>query len=181
VVTIPAAVWRGGPVLRALTVGGTAGLSLGGLAWLDSGFFVSGVIVMIVVGTFYGVWMGRRMARYWPSASNLSGAERVTVARAVRRGEPIDNARLNAPLREYGRGLRAAAETEPWLRWMLALALAVSAVAAAWDAFAGSWGNIVASAIYLTALLIEVFWYPGWRAHLLANADIASASARKSF
>ena len=85
--------------------------ALGALAWLDSGFWISGVIVLVVVGTFYGVWMARRMARYWPGAKDLSGEQRVAVARAVRRGEPIGDARLSQPVIDYSRALHAAAET----------------------------------------------------------------------
>jgi hypothetical protein len=174
VVTIPAAVWRGGFAPRALTTGGALGLCVGALAWLDSGFWISGVIVLLVVGTFYGVWMARRMARYWPTAMDLSGEQRVAVARAVRRGEPIDDARLSQPVIDYSRALHAAAETGRWVRWVLVFVLVVGLGAAAWDAVYGSWGNTVASAIYLVAIGVELFWMPKWQAHLLANADRAA-------
>jgi hypothetical protein len=180
VVTIPAAVWRGGFALRALTVGGAVGLSLGALAWLDSGFPVAGAIVFVVVGTFYGGWMARRMARYWPDAKDLSGEQRVAVARAVRRGEPTADARLSQPVIDYSRALHAAAETGRWLRWALVFVLAVGVGAAVWDAVFGSWGNTVASAVYLAALVVELFWMPKWQTQLLANADLAAALARKS-
>ncbi|WP_308203711.1 hypothetical protein [Mycolicibacterium gadium] len=118
-VTIPAVVWRGGFALRALTTGGVVGLCVGALAWLDSGFWISGVIVLVVVGTFYGAWMARRMARYWPGAKDLTGKERVAVATAVRRGEPIEDARLSQPVIDYSSGLHDAAEKGRWLRWVL--------------------------------------------------------------
>lgn len=180
VVTVPAVVWRGGFALRALTTGAAVGVSAGALAWLDSGFLISGVIVLVVVGTSYGVWMARRMARYWPGAKDLSGEQRVAVAWAARRGEPIDDARLSQPVIDYSRALHAAAETGRWLRWVLVFVLVVGVGAAAWDAVYGSWGNTVASAIYLAALVVEVFWMPRWQARLLANADRAAALAQKS-
>jgi hypothetical protein len=180
VVTIPAEVWRGGFALRALTAGAAVGLSVGALAWLDSGFLISGVIVLVVVGTFYGVWMARRMARYWPGAKDLSGEQRVAVARAVRRGEPIDDARLSQPVIDYSRGLHAAAETGRWLRWLLVFVLVVGVGTAAWDAVYGSWGNTVASAIYLAALVVEVFWMPKWQQRLLDNADRAADKVPRS-
>ena len=179
-VTVPAAVWRGGFALRALMTGGVVGLSLGVLSWLDSGFWISGLIVLVVVGTFYGVWMARRMTRYWPGAKALSGDERVAVVRAVRRGEPIEDPSYSAAVIDYGRGLHAAAEQGRWLRWVLVFVLVVAAGTAVWDAVYGSWGNAVASGIYLVALAVEVFWMPKYHAQLLANADRAVTSAQKS-
>jgi len=69
----------------ALVIGAAVGIALGALAWLDSGFLVSGVIVLVVTGVFYGIWMPRRMNRYWPGARQLSGDERVAVVRTARR------------------------------------------------------------------------------------------------
>jgi hypothetical protein len=48
---------------------------------------------------------------------------------------------------------------------------------AVWDTVFGSWGNGVASAIYLVALLVELFWWPKRQDRLLANADRAAAIA----
>jgi hypothetical protein len=180
VVTIPAAVWRGGFALRALTTGGVVGSCVGVLAWLDSGFWVSGLIVFVVVGTCYGIWMARRMARYWPGAKDLTGEERVAVARAVRAGKPLDDDRLSQPVIDYSRGLHAAAQTARWLRWMLIFVLVVAVATAAWDAVSGSWGNLVASVIYLAALAVEAFWLPKHQAKLLVNADLAAALAGDS-
>ncbi|AEV75771.1 hypothetical protein MycrhN_5296 [Mycolicibacterium rhodesiae NBB3] len=189
-VTIPAAAWRGEFAVRALTIGPVVGLCLGALAWLDSGFWLSGVVVFVVVGTLYGVLMARRMARYWPGARDLNGEQRVAVARAVRRGEAVgaapagtsdaDDARLSQPVIDYRDGLRAAAETGWWLRWLLIFILVVAVGTAVWDWQYGSWGNAIASAIYLVALLAEVFWMPKYQTRLLANADQAAALARKA-
>lgn len=169
-VTVPAVVWRGGFARRALTVGGFVGLCLGALAWLDSGFLLSGVIVTVVVGTFYGIWMARRMDRYWPGSKKLSGQDRVAVVRAVRAGDNIDDAKLASPLVEYARGLCAAADEARPLRWVLAVVLVVALGVAAWDAVYGSWGSAIASVIYLVALLVEVFWWPKRQSRLLAHA-----------
>lgn len=178
-VTIPAPAWRGGFALRALTTGGVVGICVGFLAWLDSGFWLSGLIVLVFSGTVYGIFMARRMDRYWPGAKDLTGDERVAVARAVRQGQPIGDP-LSQPVIEYSAGLHAAAETGRWLRWLLIFVLVVAVATAAWDAVYGSWGNLVASAIYLVALVVEVFWLPRHQARLLANADTAATSARKS-
>jgi hypothetical protein len=109
VVTIPAFVSRGGFARRALTIGATVGIALGALAWLDSGFLLSGVIVFVVVGVFFGIWMSRRMNRYWPGAKQPSGDERVSVVRTVRRGEPIGDPRLAQAVIDYSTGMHTAA------------------------------------------------------------------------
>jgi hypothetical protein len=180
VVMVPAFVWRGGFLGRAVIIGGVAGACLGSLAWLDSGFLVVGLIVLVIIGVFVGTWMSRRMARYWPGSKELTGDQRMTVVRAARRGERIDDARLAQPVIDYGRGLHAAAEKAlPW-RWLLMFLLTVAAVMAVWDAVFGSWGNAVASAIYLVALLVELFWWPKRQEQLLVNADRAAEMARQS-
>ncbi len=73
---------------RALTIGGSVGgLCLGVLAWLDSGGLpVVGAVVFAVAGGIYGLWMSRRMARFWPESARLTGAQRMTVVRAARCG-----------------------------------------------------------------------------------------------
>jgi O-antigen/teichoic acid export membrane protein len=159
-------------------VGGAVGIALGAMSWLDSGFLLSGVVVLVVVGAFYGIWMARRMARYWPGAKRLSGDERVTVVRAARRGERIDNARLAQAGVDYSSGMHAAAERARPFRWLLPLVLVVSLGTAVWDAVYGSWGNAAASAIYLALLLIELFWWPKRRDELLANGDRAADIAQ---
>ncbi|BBX92864.1 hypothetical protein H5U98_16410 [Mycolicibacterium boenickei] len=172
-VTVPAFVWRSGPAGRALVIGAAVGVVLGVLAWLDSGFWVSGVIVLVVVGTCYGIWMARRMARYWPMSRQLSGADRVAVVRAARAGERIDDPRLVGAAREYRRGVHEAAESARPFRWLLPLVLVVAAASALWDAVFGSVGNVVVSVVYLAALVVELFWWPQRQAQLLARVDHA--------
>lgn len=175
-VTVPAVVWRGGPVRRAALVGGCVGPALGAMAWLDSGMLVAGAIAAVVVAVFSGVWMSRRMARYWPGSAKLSGDDRVSVVRTARLGRRVEDARLAQPVIEYSRGLRAAAESaRPW-RWLLVFVLVAAVGMAVWDAVFGSWGNAVASVIYVAALGVELFWWPGRQARLLANADGAAVS-----
>jgi len=173
VITVPAFVWRSGFTGRALIVGAGVGMVLGVLSWLDSGFWVSGVLVLVIVGTFYGIWMARRMARYWPMSKQLTGADRVAVVRAARAGERIEDPRLVDAARDYGRGVHAAAETARPFRWLLPLVLVVALASALWDAVFGSVGNAVVSVIYLAALAVELSWWPRRQAQLLANVDRA--------
>lgn len=174
VLLVPAFVWRGGLLSRGLLIGGAVGVCLGALAWLDSGLLLAGLLVLAILAVFYGIWVPRRTQRYWPGARHLSGGDRVAVVRAARTGERIENPALAQPVIDYTQGLRTAVEEGRSLRWLLAFILVVAVATAAWDAAFGSWGNLVVSAIYLAALVAEVFWYPRRRHRLLANADRAA-------
>ena len=148
------------------------------LSWLDSGMWLSAIIVVVVTGLIYGIWLPRRMARNWPGAKQLSGEDRVTVARTARRGERIAEVRLAQPVIDYSDGMHKAAEQLRAFRWVVPLILVVAVATTVWDAVYGSWGNAVASVIYLVALLIELFWWPKRRDELLANGDRAADVAR---
>ncbi len=179
-VTVPAFIWRYGPVLRGLILGLGVGGFLGALAWLDSGILLGGLIVFVVLSLFYGVWMVRRMSRHWADAKQLSGPERAQVAGAARGGHRIDDPGLAQAVVGYRNGLHAAAENARPFRWLLPIVLVVGIVTAAWDAVFGTWGNAIASAIYLVMLLVELFWWPKRQRQLLDNADHAAAMARDS-
>jgi hypothetical protein len=172
-VTVPALVWRYGPLLRGLIVGMGLGGFLGALAWLDSGFAMAGVIAFVAILLFYGGWMSRRMTRHWPSAAQLTGLERERVVSAARSGLRIDDPQLVPALTDYCNGLHNAAEESKPFRWVLWFVLVVAIGTAVWDGVFGSWGNLVVSVIYLLMLVGEVFWWPKRRAQLLGNADRA--------
>lgn len=177
-VTVPAFAWRGGFLRRALTIGVPVGIVLGGLAWIDSGALLGGIVAIVVTGLIYGIVMPRRMNRYWPGANELSGEDRVTVVRAARRGEHVGDARLAQAVLDYSQGLHAAEEGARPFRWLMPLVLVVAVATAVYDAVFGSWGNAVVSAIYFAALLLELLWWPKRRDQLLANADHAAEIAR---
>lgn len=159
---------------RAVVLGLGFGACVGLLSWLDSGVPAVGGIVFLVVGTCYGVWMARRMGRYWPEARDLTGDERVTVVGAARRGEQLADVRLGKSLADYSRGMHAAADAARPIRWVIGLVLVVAVFTAVWDSLNGSWGNAVASGLYLLALILEVFWWPKRSNALLNNAHRAA-------
>jgi hypothetical protein len=167
-------VWRGGAFRRAVTLAVAIGLFLGVLAWIDSGLLLGGIIAFVITSVVYGIVMHRRMAQYWPGAKQLTGDERVTVVRTARSGDPIGEPWLAQPVIDYSRGFHAAAETGRLVRWFLIFILVVAVGTAVWDAVFGSWGNAVASAIYLVLLLFELFWWPKRLKQLLTNADRAA-------
>ncbi|MBJ8345496.1 hypothetical protein [Antrihabitans sp. YC2-6] len=178
-VTLPAFVWRGGFVRRAATIGIGFGGALGALAWLDSGMLLSGAIVFVVSGSCYGIWMARRMARYWPESTQLPDAERVALVKSARRGESLTDPRLASAVIAYCGGIRAAVETSRMFRWVLWFVLVVAMGVAVYDAVLGSVGNGIASAVYLAALVVEIFWWPKREAELVANCDRAAESAKQ--
>jgi hypothetical protein len=179
-VTMPAIVWRGGSFCRGVTVGVCTGPFFGVLAWLDSGMLIAGAIVCVVLGVGSGWWMARRMARCWPRAHELSGVQRVAVVSAARRGGRLDDERLAPAVVDYGRALRAAAEGNRRVHWVIVVVLVAAVATAAWDAALGSPGNVVASCVYLLLIGLELFWWPTRRAALLTNAERASEMARQS-
>ncbi|MBV8929237.1 MAG: hypothetical protein JO152_08955 [Mycobacteriaceae bacterium] len=178
-VVVPAWVWRGGAVARAVTIGLPVGLVLGLVAFADSGMPLSGAVVFVVVGPVYGIVMARRMSRFWPGAKGLSGADRVTVARATRRGDDVTEPRLAPAVIDYADGLRAAAEQARSYRWLMWLLLVVSLAVAVLDAFVGTILNGVVSWLFVVFFVVEMWWWPQIQAHLLANADRARARARQ--
>ena len=180
-VLLPAIAWRGGAVLRGVTLGVSAGLFFGALAWLDSGMLLSGGIVLVVLGVGYGIWIGRQMSRHWPGAAELSGAQRVAVVAAARQGDRIGDDSLASAVVDYSRALRAAAdEYGPIRRAVIVFVLVVAAAMALWDAAFGSWGNAAVSVVYLALAGLELFWVPRRREELLTNADHAAARARQA-
>ncbi|AGB23213.1 hypothetical protein Mycsm_02888 [Mycobacterium sp. JS623] len=179
-VTVPAFVWRGDFLRRAVIIGGALGIVLGAMAWIDSGLLLAGILTVFMTGLIYGSWMPRRMRRYWPGAEQLSGEDRVTVAGTARRGEHVGDSRLAQPVVDYSAGMHAAAEQAKPYRWVLPLILVVSVATVLWDSIFGTWGNAIVSVIYLVALLIELLWWPKKRDELLANGDRAAEMARQT-
>jgi hypothetical protein len=73
--------------------------------------------------------------------------------------------------------MRAAVDNGRPFRWVLPLVLVVAVGTTIWDGLFGTWGNAIASVIYLVLLLVEIFWWPKRREQLLANSDRAAEMA----
>ncbi|BBY66636.1 hypothetical protein [Mycolicibacterium helvum] len=175
--TVPAFVWRGSALARAVIVGLGGGVFLGLLAWLDSGLWFAALIVLVVMTLFSGAWLGRRMVRYWPGASALTGEQRERVAGVTHWGGRIGDPALAQPVVDFADGMHKAAESGRPFRWVVPLVLAVAVVVAVWDSAFGSTREMVASLLYLVLLAFELFWWPGRRDRLLVNADRAKERA----
>jgi hypothetical protein len=123
--------------------------------------------------------MARRMARSWPGARALTGAQRVAVVAATRRGDRIGDDALAPAVVHYSRALQAEAEKYRPLRWVIVFILVVAVAAAAWNALLGSLGNAVVSFAYLLLIVLELILWPRRQADLLTNAHCASAKAHQ--
>ena len=178
-VGIPAWVWRFGLVVRALIAGGSVGIVIGLLAFFGSNVVLAGLIVFVIVSLAYGAVMGRRMAKFWPGAKGLGGADRVTVVRATRSGRDIGDARLASAIVEYSRALHQAAEGFRLWWWLIAVLGVVALATAIADTIFSPVGEAVVSWLYFAFFPVEAFWWPRRQAHILANAQRAADAASR--
>jgi len=175
--TVPAVVWRGNAFWRAVIVGLGAGVGLGLLSWLDSGLWFVALIVLAIMTLFYGIWLGRRMVRYWPGASALTGRQRERVAGVTHWGGRIGDPALAQSVVDFADGMHKAEAAGRPFRWVIPLVLAVGIGVAVWDSVFGSTRDLIASLVYLVLMGFELFWWPGRRDRLLDNADRAKERA----
>jgi hypothetical protein len=178
--TVPAWVWRGGPVVRGLILGVCGGLFFGAVAWLDSGMWLAGAVVFVVLSIASGIRMSLGMRRYWPGRTELTGPQREAVVGAARRGDRIGDVTLAPAVIDFRDALYAAADKRRPLRWLIVVVLVVAVASAVWDGVYGSVGNLIVSAVYVALIGVELFWWPKRQADLLANADRAAEVAREA-
>jgi hypothetical protein len=69
-----------------MIVGLAVAVVLALLALIGSNSPLAGVAAIVGIGVIYSVIMARRMSKCWPGAKDLSGTDRVAVARAARSG-----------------------------------------------------------------------------------------------
>jgi hypothetical protein len=177
---VPAWTWWGGVVYRAVCVGVPVGIFLAALVFAESGVMLGAVVAFVVISTFNGVVMARRMDRFWPAARDLSAGDRVAAVRAARRGQDIDQARLASAAIQYAGGLRKAYEQARRWRWFIWLAAAAMLVLAVLDSISGPPRTAVVSWLFVVFFAVEIFWWPLAQDRLLANAERTAESARRA-
>jgi hypothetical protein len=176
---LPCWVWRGGLGWRAVIIAVVAAIVLGAFAFGDSGSALGAVVAGLVAGSVTGIIMARRTAKFWPGAADLAGADRVSVVRAVRRGQPIGEARLASAVIGYAAGLRAARAEARRFWWVLWLFAAVSVAFAVADTMFGPTRVAVVSWLVVAFFVVELLWWPHRQAVLVSNAEQAEKSARQ--
>lgn len=160
---VPAWVWRGGPVRRAVSVGLPAGLFFGAFVLAESGSWFGAAVAVLVLGPFHGIWVARRMARVWPGAAHLDAADRVAVVHASRRGENIGQARLARAVIEYGDGLRQARAHGRLFASMVLLFAGLALALALIDTVTGTMRETAVSWAFVALVLLELTCWPGSR------------------
>ncbi|MFF9087524.1 hypothetical protein ACF1BE_14085 [Streptomyces sp. NPDC014991] len=109
------------PTCRGVGAGLGAGVLSAAFVLVEAGSWPGAVVVLVVLGLFYGIRVARRMSGLWPEAARLSGAERAAVVRATRRGEAVGDPRLAPSVAGYAGALRRAAEEDRLRRWVVVL------------------------------------------------------------
>lgn len=178
-VVIPSWVWRGGAVFRAVIVGLSVGVFFGALGWAESGSIAALLAVGVLGPLVFGIPIARRMARLWPEAKKLIGADRAAVVRAVRRGQKIDEPRLAHAVIEYACALRQARDDARRYRWVIPLVGLLSLILAVIDSFFGSIRLAVVSWVWVVIVVTELLWWPRKQVQLFSNAERAEAQARQ--
>jgi hypothetical protein len=177
VVVIPSWVWRGGAVFRAVIVGLSVGIFFGALGWAESGSIAALLAIGVLGPLVFGIPITRRMARLWPEAKTLIGADRAAVVRAVRRGQKIDEPHLAHAVIEYASGLRQAQDQARRYRWVILLVAMLSLILAVTDSFFGSIRLALVSWLWLAIVVAELLWWPRKQVELLSKAERAETLA----
>lgn len=176
---MPSWVWRGGAVFRAVIVGLSVGIFFGALGWAESGSIAALIAVGVLGPLVFGIGIARRMARLWPAAEKLIGADRAAVVRAARRGQEIDEPQLAHAVIEYASGLRQAQEQARRYRWVIPLVAILSLILAVTDSFFGSIRLALVSWLWVAIVVAELLWWPRKQVDLLSNAERAEVLARQ--
>lgn len=138
------------------------------------------LLALVVLGPLvFGIPITRRMARMWPGARKLDGADRVAVVRATRRGQAINDPHLAHAVIEYGRGLRQAQEQSRRYRWAIPLVAILSLILAITDSFFGSMRMALVSWLWVAIVVAELVWWPRQQIDLLSNVERAELLARQ--
>lgn len=173
---VPGWVWRGGSVYRAVCAGVPVGIFLAALVFAESGVMLGALVVFVVISIFTGVSVARRMGRAWPAGTDLRPDERVAVSSAVRRGQPIADARLAPAAVEYARALRVAGQQTRRGQWLVSVGAAAVLVLAVIDSFVATPRVAAVSWLIVVIFAAEILWWPRVRDRLLVNAERAGDS-----
>jgi hypothetical protein len=173
-------VWAGGRLTTAAYVGISAGLAIAALTYAWTGSFTEAANRGVITGILTGAWTAYTMWLRWPQAERLAPDDRVAVARTVRTGADIGDARLAAAVADYAGVVRREHESAlRRSRWLAPLAIVVIGGSAVALTVAGDTREAVVTWV-LTAwtVVVAAWWEPRKRARGITNARHAETARR---
>lgn len=172
-------VWGHGRLWSAVRIGVPTGFLFGAIQFAQTGSLGAALYGGIFFAVFFGGVMAIVLWRLWPGAGDMASTDRVTVARVVRRGEVIDDARLAPAVIDYVDVVRRTQDRDQRYGWMLWAFAGLTLILSLESTLSGS---VRRAAVWwaLTAFWAGfLVWLPRKRARLLGNAARAEASARQ--
>lgn len=131
-----------------------------------------------IFGALLGAAASIRMWRSWPGAKELPSTDRVAVARVVRCGETVDEARLALAVLAHASAVRERAQRDRGQRWVLWVFAGLTVLGAIGETAFGRerqvfvwWGLVV----FWAGLMA---WLPTRNAQLIARATHAETAAQ---
>lgn len=119
------------------------------------------------------------MRRRWRRSSDPAPDDRVAVAKAVRKGEDIQDERLTGAVIHYAGVVQQAHERDARLNWVLVAAAFMTLIGAIAQTVAGSTREAVLFWLLTAFWAVSLTWViPRQRARAIANAQRAELAAR---
>jgi len=179
VVLNPERFWSDRPVIAAARIGIPAGALFGVIQTMTTGSVLKGLLAAVFLSAWFGGIMAWLMRRAWRRSSELTPEDRVAVARAVYRGEEIQDVRLAGAVVDFAGVVRQAWERDARWRWVLVVFAVMTVILAISATAAGSTGEAVTFWLLSAVWVAGLGWiFPRRRARMLANAHRAELAAR---
>jgi hypothetical protein len=177
----PDRIWADGPVRAVVRIGVPAGFVYGMVQFLMTGSALRAALGGAFFAGTFGAFMAWLMRRRWRRSSDLAPDDRVTVARAVRTGEDVQDERLADAIIQYADVVRQAQERDARLNWVLVAFAIMTLIAAIASTAAGSTREAVLFWALTAFWAVNLTWLiPRRNARLIANARRAEIAARSN-
>jgi hypothetical protein len=175
----PDRLWSDGPVRAAVRIGLPAGLGYWLLMFLMTGSARGAFFGAVFSGVTFGAFMASVIRGRWPRSSDLAPNDRVAVARAVRKGEDIQDERLAGAVIHYARIVRHTQERDARWTWVGVVLAVVTLICAIFSTADGSTREAVMFWLFTAFWVVAIAWVmPRQRARAIANAQRAELAAR---
>lgn len=175
----PDRIWADGPVAAVARIGIPAGVVFGLVQLVMTGSARYALVGGVFFGVTFGAFVAWTTRRSWRRSSALAPDDRVAVARAVRTGEDITDARLADAVVQYAGVVRRARERDARQNWVLVAFACMTVIGAIAQTVVGSLGEAAFYWVLTLFWVVMLTWVlPRQRARALANARRAEQAAR---